>query len=148
MNTALDPRFETITCQGREIPIAAALNRDGRPIPVIGDLAPSQCNHAGATWSDNLALRCPRCRAPMFLPPRFLAHKTEDRIAAMYDLWRAAGCPPWYGRSVDHPEGHWGIVPRFWRIAQAQGFDDLGGLPVNLKKWDAFVIVRAEFELA
>lgn len=136
--------FETIAIEGIEVPIAAALARDGRPTPLIGDLEPMLCDHRGATWSGELALCCPRCGAPMFLPPRFLANKSEERIAAMYELWRAAGCPPWYGRSVDHPNGSWGIVPKYWRIAQAQGYDDLGGLPVRLPQWPAFEAVRAE----
>jgi hypothetical protein len=143
----MNKAFATITHAGIELPVAAALDRHGRPIPLIGDTEPGMCDHKGTTWSDCLDLRCPRCGAPMFLPPRFLAYKPEELIASMFSLWQAAGHPPWHGRSVDHPNGSWGIVPRFWRIVQVQGFDDLGGLPVRRATWEAFEAVRAEFDL-
>lgn len=138
-------QFETITCEGLETPIVAALDRAGRPLPLAGDLEPKACGHAGAMWSNDLALRCARCGAPMFLPPRFLAYMTAERIDMMYGLWHTAGCPPWYPASVDHLNGSWGIVPRYWRMVDVVGFGQTGGLPVLLAQWQRFDLARRKF---
>jgi hypothetical protein len=105
----LDTRnFETLTVQGVEIPIAAALDRHGRPAPLIGDREPAACDHAGMTWSSELDLRCARCGARLFLPPRTLALLGEQQIEAMHRLWHAAGWPVW-------AKDHWyDIRPERW----------------------------------
>lgn len=140
-------QFETITVQGLEVPLAAALSRAGRPAPLAGDVEPGACNHLGASWSASLDLRCASCGAAMFLPPRVLAFVAGERIEAMRGLWRAAGCPPWYPASVGYPNGAWGIVPKYWRVVDAVGFGQLGGLPVRLAQWARFELARREFEL-
>ncbi len=126
---------ETITMQGIEIPIAAALDQDGRPAPLIGDVAPENCDHAGVAWSDCLDLRCPRCGAPMFLPARFLAYVDGETLDIMHQLWQTAGCPPWTGSG-------WGIVPEYWKIVHMSAFGEVGGLPVRRDRWPAFTALR------
>ncbi len=117
--------FETITVQGREIPIVAAFDRQGHPVPLRGDKMEFLCDHAGATWSYNLDIRCPICGARLFLPPKMLALLPEATLEAMYRLWCAAGWPPWY-------DGEWGIVPEFWFMVEHPLFACLtGGLPVQ-----------------
>jgi len=115
--------FDTVHISGVDVPIVNAFMH-GRPTPLIGCTDPEACDHAGATWSSDLELRCPTCGSRLFLPPRFLACKTESEIDQMHSIWHAAGCPPWY------PSG-WGIVPQYWHIAPIRQFAALGGLPIR-----------------
>lgn len=117
--------FETITVQGREVPLMNAFNRLGQPVPLRGTKAPEACAHTGATWSSNLDLRCPICGARLFLPPKILALLPEVTLEEMHRLWSAAGWPPWY-------DGAWGIVPEYWLMIDHPLFMALtGGLPVS-----------------
>jgi len=114
--------FESMDIDGAAVPIVTAFVH-GQPAPLIGDMIASACDHHGATWSSDLALRCPFCGVPLVLPPRLLAHLPEQRIEQMFRLWQAAGCPPWY------PSG-WGITPGYWTILPIRQFTMAGGLPV------------------
>lgn len=116
-------QFETIEVQGREIPIVCAFDRQGKPVPLRGDRQPEACDHAGATWSSDLDMRCPHCGTRLFLPPRMLARLPEQMAEQMAQLWRAAGFPPWH-------DGEWGIVPGHWFRVEHPLFTVTGGLPV------------------
>ena len=114
--------FETIDVPGiGAVPIVTAFDRDGKPVPLRGDLEPEQCDHAGASYSASLALRCPRCGIPMFLPPRKLAHLPGDIVDVMHDLWAAAGWPEWW-------RDGWHYKPEYWTMTEHVLFPD--GLPV------------------
>lgn len=115
--------FETITVQGRELPIVTAYFR-GAPVALMGDLVPDQCDHQGSTWSACLDLRCPRCGARLFLPARFLAHRPADEIEAMYAAWRQAGYP-------DYPRAWTNGVPGWTFITDARFPNDR--LPERIK---------------
>jgi hypothetical protein len=126
---------------GAVIPVVVGFNPDGT-FQTAADLArrqrsdPGACDHAGATWSSNLAMRCPRCGAAMFLPPRLLAYLPAATISAMNLLWSAAGWPAWSGES-------WSIIPAKWNIMEHPLFVHCGGLPVRHdrteKYYDALV---------
>jgi len=121
--------MDTITIQNQgqafEVPILVAFeSKTGKPVfDLAGDVEPEHCDHKGACWSDCLGLRCPRCGAQLFLPPRFLANRPADEIEEMHALWRAAGGPPWYGTE-------WGTMPNYWTIVPVRQFAELGGLPI------------------
>lgn len=113
---------------GVVIPVVVGFNRDGS-FQTAADLArrqridPATCDHAGAAWSSNLAMRCPKCGAPMFLPPRLLAYLSAETIAAMDELWSAAGWPEWRGEGWSANE--------HWTLQQHRLFDHCGGIPVG-----------------
>jgi hypothetical protein len=115
----------------RAIPVVAALGPDGKPMELVGDLAPEDCDHAGATWSDCIALRCPRCGSRLFLPPRLLARRPEHEIEAMYALWVRAGCPEFWN-------GQWSFAPAHQTMLPLPLFAALGGLPVRNDRLDSF----------
>ena len=111
------------------IPVVVGFNPDGsfltaRELVQRALIAPSHCDHAGATWSSNLAMRCPQCGSSMFLPPKYLAHRPAATISAMDLLWSAAGWPEW-GTDA------WRILPERWTIEAQPLFDHCGGLPVR-----------------
>lgn len=118
------------------IPVVVGFNADGTFL-TAGDLAkrqrldPAICNHAGATWSSNLAICCPQCGSAMFLPPRLLSYLPAATISAMDLLWSAAGWPEWLGES-------WNIIPEHWTIMQLPLFDHCGGLPVRTGRLTKF----------
>jgi len=122
---------------GRVIPIAVGFNADGSP-QTARELAerqlrdPADCDHAGATWSSNLAMRCPRCGSAMFLPPRLLAYLPAATLAAMDLLWCAAGWPEWRGAD-------WFILPEFWTVEQLYIFSHCGGIPVRHDRRQQFL---------
>lgn len=133
-----------------QVPVVAAFGSGSQPagwgpVDVTGEIEPHKCDHAGATWSSDLALRCPKCGIPLFVPGRFLAFRHALAVALMHDMWRAAGCPPWYGAG-------WGTNPQpwqrrgaadgemdSWQIYQIAGFDELGGLPIMQSRKAAFL---------
>ncbi len=128
--TVIDHEPVEFLVDGVTIPIVVGFNDDGS-WQTASDLAraqridPSACDHAGATWSSNLAMRCPRCGAAMFLPPKLLKYLPAAAISAMDLLWSAAGWPEWRGLS-------WSIRPEHWQIApNAPFFDHCGGLAVR-----------------
>lgn len=134
--------MDTITFehQGRifEIPFVVAFGPDGKPADLVGDLAPEACNHAGATWSSNLDLRCPRCGSRLFLPGRLLAYLPEDVIERMHAAWCAAGWPEF--RGGEHPG--WCILPDKWMMCDdLPDWDHIGGLPVRCDKLATFQAV-------
>lgn len=104
---------------------------------------PLVCNHSAATWSSNLAMRCPDCGSPMFLPPRLLAYLTAETISAMDVLWSAAGWPAWHGQA-------WSVIPTKWKIYEHPLFVHCGGLPVRNdreeKYYDALLELAADDE--
>lgn len=120
---------------GVVIPVVVGFNRDGS-FQTAADLAararvdPATCDHAGASWSSNLAMRCQRCGSPMFLPPRLLAYLPAETIAAMDELWIAAGWPDWRGEAW-HVNDH-------WTLHQHPLFDHVGGIPVGEGYEDSF----------
>ena len=116
--------METILIQGAAVPIAPALDADGQPVDLIGDVIPEHCDHKGACWSDCLALRCPRCGAPLFLPPRFLALRSAEQLEAMHQAWVRAGWPSMAG-------GAWCIRSDMWTVIDLAEFAHVGGLAVR-----------------
>jgi len=81
--------MDTVTCKladglTLEVPVGVACGRVGQPLDLVGDVVPEQCKHAGAGWSSNLDLRCPRCGSRLFLPTRLLAYLPEATIERMY----------------------------------------------------------------
>lgn len=121
----------------RVIPIAVGFNADGslqtaRALAEREKLDPAACDHAGATWSSNLDMRCPQCGSPMFLPPRLLAHLPANEIHKMAVFWSAAGWPEWRGDG-------WFIVPFKWTIEPVPLFTDCGGLPVRNDRREQFI---------
>lgn len=120
---------------GIVIPVVVGFSRDGSVV-TAADLAararvdPAKCDHAGASWSSNLAMRCQKCGSPMFLPPRLLAYLPAVTIAAMDVLWSAAGWPEWRGEA-------WHINEH-WTLHQHPLFDHVGGIPVGKGYEDRF----------
>lgn len=109
-----------------EVPIVPAIH-NGQFAELAGDRDPSACDHAGAGWSDNIELRCARCGAQMFLPPRVLANLPAETIEEMYRLWRLAGWPSYSGR-------RWHYDAERWTLLDHPLFVALGGLPVRLDR--------------
>lgn len=120
--------METVTLrtsdgQAVSIPVVHAFGPDGKPAELIGDIEPQNCDHAGACWSSNLDMRCPRCGSRMFLPARILARLPATIIERMHALWCAAGWPEW------HRDG-WSLN-QYWRVIQHPLFTLTGGLAVR-----------------
>lgn len=125
------------------IPVVTGMTADGvmhTAQTTTGHVPPlGCCTHSGALWSDNLLLRCPACRAPMFVPPRFLAGRPRWQIEMMYDLWNAAGWPPWDG-------DHWRVDHRrTWTLTDHPAFAELGGLPVRRDRHALYARTVAEW---
>lgn len=120
----------------RVIPIVVGWNTDGTPqtARALAErtlLDPVACAHADATWSSNLALRCPLCGSPMFLPPRLLAHLPAATIAAMDVLWCAAGWPEWRGDG-------W-LINSEHLIVEVALFNQCDGIPVRHDRRQHFI---------
>jgi len=115
----------TFTHQGQtfNVPVVVTFGPNGQPVDLIGDLEPTDCDHAGQVWSDCLAMRCTRCGAQLFMPGRFLAKRPAEVIEAMYAAWVRAGWPSFVG-------GHWPTGAR-WTIVAHPLFEHLGGLAVQ-----------------
>ena len=128
----------TFTHQGQtfNIPVAVAFGPNGQPAELIGDVAPEHCDHAGARWSDNIDVRCPRCGSRLFLPPRFLARRAEAEIESMFAQWGRAGWPAFF-------DGAWHITPEYWTVIPMAAFAPLGGLAVRNDRLDRFPEARA-----
>lgn len=133
--------MDTITFehQGQtfEIPIVVAFGPDGKPAELIGDIEPQNCDHAGATWSDCLDMRCPRCGSRLFLPPCLLAYLAEDTIETMHALWTAAGWPAFIGGQ----DPHWSIIADKWTLLEHPLFAHMAGLPVRHDRREVFADV-------
>lgn len=127
--TIVDHEPVEFLIDGFTIPVVVGFGPNGE-LQTAADLArrqridPAACNHAGATWSSNLDMRCPKCGSPMFLPPRLLAYLSAATISAMDLLWSAAGWPEWRDLA-------WSIRPEFWAIEQHPLFAHCGGLAVR-----------------
>jgi hypothetical protein len=144
--TVIDHEPVEFLFDGVTIPVATGFNADGT-IQTAATLArteridPLDCSHYGATWSSNLALRCPTCGSSMFLPPRLLSYLPAGVISAMDLLWSTAGWPAWCGMS-------WSILPEHWTIMPHPLFDHCGGLPVRHdraeKYYDALVALAED----
>lgn len=113
--------------QTLEVPVVKAFGPDGKPVDLVGDREPEHCDHAGACWSDCLDMRCPRCGARLFLPPRHLAGRSEEVLETMYELWVRAGWPQFSG-------GEWFILPEYWTIIPHPLFAHVGGLAVDRER--------------
>jgi hypothetical protein len=144
----LSGEIDAFVIDDRSIPLVVGWNYDGTRI-TASELEhrdrsqPENCSHAGATWSQSLALVCPLCRQPMFLPPRLLAYLPASKITAMHELWRSAGWPEWYGQ-----EKGWGEILDTWEtLVQHPLFDHCGGIPVRLSRQQLFQNTLAEFDL-
>jgi len=113
-----------------DVPIVPSINTWGGFTELSGLIEPEQCDHRLSSWSSNLALRCPRCGAPMFLSARLLAGIPGDVLEDMYAAWSAAGCPPWSGDGWRTDPAHWTLIvyPLFPII----------GLPVRNDRLPAF----------
>lgn len=74
------------------IPVVAALV-GGQPAELTGDLQAEECDHRGASWSQSLALHCPRCGIRLFAPGGLLAYKSEAEVEELHRQWRLAGYP-------------------------------------------------------
>lgn len=121
----------------RIIPLVVGFNADGTPqtaraLAERAQIAPFTCDHAGATWSSDLDMRCPRCGAAMFLPPAKLAHLPAPIIAAMDVLWRAAGWPEWRGAG-------WRFTAGQWTVEELELFNHCGGIPVRHDRRQKFL---------
>ena len=142
--TVIDYEPVEFLIDGLTIPVVVGFNDDGT-FQTAAELArrpkidPAVCDHAGATWSSNLAMRCPKCGSPMFLPPRLLAYLPADEIRKMDVIWSAAGWPEWRGES-------WFIIPDKWQIEEQPLFAHCGGLPVRQDRRQQFI--DALFSLA
>jgi hypothetical protein len=124
--------------QAFDVPLVVAFDRHGKPADLVGDVEPEKCNHAGATWSSCLDLRCPRCGSRLFLPPRLLAYLAEDVIERMHAAWCAAGWPEFRGGG----NPGWRILPDKWTICDdLPDFDHIGGLPVRHDRLATFQAV-------
>jgi hypothetical protein len=113
----------------RTIPLVVGFNPDGSFQTAVelvqrALIAPSTCDHAGATWSPSLVMRCPKCGSSMFLPPKLLAHLPAATISAMDLLWSAAGWAEW-GTDA------WRIPPEHWTIVEHPLFAHCCGLAVR-----------------
>jgi len=123
--------MDTITFehQGKtfETPIVNAFGLDGKPTELIGDIEPQDCDHAGACWSSDLDMRCPRCGSRLFLPPRCLARRDTETVEAMYAAWVRAGWPHFM-----NSEARWsGIHGPHWTLINHPLFAQVGGLAVR-----------------
>ena len=130
--------IQTTDGQTVDIPLVVAFDRNGKPADLVGDLEPENCNHAGATWSSNLDMRCPRCGSRLFLPPKLLSYLAEDVIERMHAAWCAAGWPEFRCGSTPG----WSIIPDKWTVIDdLPDFDHVGGLPVRCDKLATFADV-------
>jgi hypothetical protein len=140
--TVVDDEIVAFVVDDLSIPLVIGRSADGAEL-TAHDIArreqiqPEDCNHAGATYSSNLAFVCLRCRQPMFLPPRLLAYLPASTITAMQELWRAAGWPQWENQ-------HWSIVPQHWTMTEHLLFDHCGGIPVRHDRQQQFQDALAE----
>lgn len=138
----VDDEPEELNINNQTVPIIIGLDTHGAL--TAADLAqrqltnPADCDHAGSRWSDNLALRCPRCGAPLFLPPRLLAQLNASTLTAMHALWVAAGWPLWRGET-------WAAWPEHWTIEPHPLFAHTGGIAVRNDRLDQFRAVAQEF---
>lgn len=123
----------TFTHQGTtfNVPVVKAFGPNGKPVELIGDIEPENCDHAGARWSSNLDMRCPRCGSRLFLPPRFLANRAEDLVEEMHAAWVKAGWPEFHG-------GQWSMNEH-WQTVAHPLFAHVGGLAVRSDRLDFFV---------
>lgn len=128
----------TFTHQGQTFtaPVVVAFGPDGKPVDLIGDVEPENCDHAGACWSSNLDMRCPRCGSRLFLPPRFLAGRSEETIETMHALWVRAGWP-------EFSRGAWHILPEHWTVIPHPAFAHVGGLAVRNDRLNSFPEARS-----
>jgi len=126
----------TITQQGQTfyVPLVVAFDRHGKPVDLVGDITPENCDHKGATWSSNLDMRCPRCGSRLFLPPRLLAYLPEEVIEVMHALWAASGWPEFHGGS----DPGWSITPEHWTLTEHPLFAHVGGLPVRTDRAEVY----------
>lgn len=92
-------------------------------------LAPEDCDHAGEDWSTDLGIRCSRCGARLFAPPRHLARRPRAVLEEMYRLWTAAGWP----HVVTEP-----CSCERWTVIQHPLFSHVGGLAVRADKLASF----------
>lgn len=111
------------------IPIVVSFGRDGAPVGRTGNLDPEQCDHAGECWSSDLVMRCPRCGARLFAPPRHLARRPRAVLEEMYRLWAAAGWPDLVTRPYSCDR---------WVVVDHPLFAHIGGLPVRRDKLATF----------
>lgn len=133
--TIVDHEPVEFNLDGVIIPIVVGFNRDGtlqtaRDLAARPHIDPATCDHAGASWFSNLAMHCPKCGSPMFLPPRLLAYHSAETIAVMAELWSAAGWPEWHGES-------W-CVNEHWTLQTSPLFDHCGGIPVREDRLELF----------
>lgn len=137
--------MDTITFehQGQtfNVPVVKAFGPDGKSVELVGDLEPANCDHAGACWSSNLDMRCPRCGSRLFLPPRHLARREEEELETMYAAWVRAGWPEFSG-------GKWFILPEYWTIIPHPLFAHVGGLAVRTDRLEDFAEYAAGVEVA
>ena len=137
--------MDTVTCKLADgltfdVPVAVAFGPDGKPVNLVGDVTPEDCNHAGATWSSCLDMRCPHCGSRLFLPVRLLAYLPETTIERMHAAWGAAGWPEF--RGGDNPG--WRGSPDKWKILDdLPDFDHVGGLAVRCDKLATFQAVTS-----
>jgi len=142
--TIIDHEPVEFLIDGFNIPVVVGFGPNGE-LQTAADLArrqridPAGCDHAGSTWSSNLAMRCPRCGAAMFLPPRLLAYLPAATISAMDLLWSAAGWPEWYGQA-------WSILPEHWTIVEHPLFAHCGGIPVRHDRTEKYHEALAEVD--
>jgi hypothetical protein len=125
----IDHEPAELLIDGATIPVVVGFNPDGSfqtaaDLALRQRIAPDDCDHAGAYWSSNLDMRCPRCGIPLFLPPRYLANRAWPEIGVMHQLWETAGWPEWNGLA-------WNIIPTKWKIYEHPLFIHCGGLPVR-----------------
>jgi len=130
-------RFEQVThhdAGGKEHTtiLALVLDAKGNPIPVLGDKEPDCCDHAGATWSQDFDIRCPRCGARLFLPPGVLANKDQHTAASMYRCWRDAGSPEYSNRDG------W-IFGLHQAVQNHPLFEGAAGIPVDATRLDLWL---------
>jgi hypothetical protein len=127
--TVIDHEPVEFLFDGVTIPVVVGWNDDGsyqtaRGLAQRKLIDPSACDHAGATWSSNLVMRCPKCGSSMFLPPKLLKYLPAATISAMDLLWSAAGWAEW------HDSG-WYILPEHWTIEEHPLFAHCGGLALR-----------------
>lgn len=132
--SAFDYEVVELGLAGQVIPVVVGFGADGtrQTARALAEraahrLPPAECDHAGAAWSANLVMRCQRCGAEMFLPPRLLAYLPAEMLAVMHELWAAAGWPVWRGQA-------W-CVNKYWAVVRHPLFDHCGGLPVRHDRW-------------
>jgi|GEM_PF-1190393 len=127
------------------VPILVNWATDGTPISAR-DLVqrqridPAQCDHAGCCYSSSLALNCPKCGIPLFIPPRLLGYLPASVVTAMHELWIAAGWPAWQGH-------HWSILAERWTMIEHPLFVHCCGIPVRNDRRDLFERTLEEFDL-